>query len=208
VNQPAASRISTIVLAAILVNAVMFGVIQYLVVNRQMRLSDTTDFDIANFIRMQEQQRDVRSRRDPKAPEKPKSDTQQDLSKLLDASKSGGVGGLAVNLPNVDIDIDVGGSIQIARELTPLVRIPPDYPERALMKCTEGYVMLRFTVTETGSVADPVIVSSDPPGLFDRSAIRSVLRWKFQPQLADGKPMSVITYTRINFKMLQGQDAC
>jgi len=195
-----------IVLATILVNAVMFGVIQYLVVDRQMRLSDTTDFDIANFIRMQEQRHDVRSRRDPKAPEKPESETQRELSRLLDASKGSNVGGLAVNLPNIDIDIDVGGSIQIARELTPLVRIPPDYPERALMKCIEGYVMLRFTVTETGSVADPVIVSSEPPGMFDRSAIRSVLRWKFQPQLVDGKPMSVITYTRVNFQMLPGEE--
>jgi protein TonB len=205
VNQTKAKSISALVVATILVNALMFGVIQYLVVNRQMRLSDTTNFDIANFIRMQEQQRDVRSRRDPKAPEKPDAEAEQDLSRLLDASKSGGVGGMAVNLPDIDIDIDVGGSIQIARELTPLVRIPPDYPDRALMKCTEGFVLLRFTVTETGSVADPVILRAEPAGIFDRAAVRAVLRWKFQPQLADGKPISVITYTRVNFRMLEGE---
>ena len=193
-------------LATILVNAIMFGVIQYLVINRQMRLSDTTDFDIANFIRMQEQQRAVRSRRDPEAPKKPDADTEQDLSRLLNASKSGGIGGLAVNLPDINIDIDVGGSIQIARELTPLVRIPPNYPERALIKCTEGFVLIRFVVTETGSVADPEIIQSEPPGMFDRSAVRSVLRWKFQPQLVDGKPTSVMTYTRVNFEMLPGEE--
>ena len=204
-KQTAASRISTIVLATILVNAIMFGVIQYLVINRQMRLSDTTDFDIANFIRMQEQHRAVRSRRDPKAPERPDTDTEQDLSRLLDASKGGGVGGLAVNLPDINIDIDVGGGIQVARELMPLVRILPDYPERALIKCIEGYVIIRFTVTETGSVADPEITRAEPPGIFDRSAVRSVLRWKFQPQLADGKPISVITYTRVNFEILPGK---
>jgi len=202
VKQPGAARIPTIVLATILVNAIMFGVIQYLVINRQMSLSDTTDFDIANFIRMQEQSRDVRSRRDPKAPEKPESETEQDLSRLIDASKGGGVGGLAVNLPDINIDIDVGGNIQIARELTPLVRIPPDYPQRALLRCLEGFVLVRFTVTETGSVADPEILRSEPPGLFDRSATRAVLRWKFQPQLADGKPISVITYTRFVFELL------
>lgn len=201
-KQPGAARIPTIVLATILVNAIMFGVIQYLVINRQMSLSDTTDFDIANFIRMQEQSRDVRSRRDPKAPEKPESETEQDLSRLIDASKGGGVGGLAVNLPDINIDIDVGGNIQIARELTPLVRIPPDYPQRALLRCLEGFVLVRFTVTETGSVADPEILRSEPPGLFDRSATRAVLRWKFQPQLADGKPISVITYTRFVFELL------
>ena len=202
-KERAAIRLPTMVLAAVLVNAILFGAIQYMVVNRQMKLADTTNFDIANFIRMQEQSRDVRSRRDPKAPEKPDMDAQQDLSRLAEASKGGGVGGLAVGMPNVNIDIDVGGSVQIARELTPLVRVPPEYPARALQNSTEGYVVLRFTVTETGAVADPEIIRSEPPGVFDRAATRAVLRWKYQPQLVDGTPMSVITYTRVNFEMLE-----
>lgn len=195
-------RIPIIVLATILVNALMFGAIQYMVVNRQMRLSDVNDFDIANFIRMQEQSRDVRSRRDPQAPEKPDTEAQRDLSRLAAASKGGGVGGLSVGMPDVDLGIDTGGSIQIARELTPLVRFPPEYPERARQKEQEGYVTLRFTVTETGAVADPEVIASFPPGYFDRYAIRAVLRWKYQPQLVDGKPISVITYTRVVFKLL------
>lgn len=195
-------RLPTILLSALLINAIMFGAIQYMVVNRQMKLSDTTDFDIANFIRMQEQAREVRSRRDPKAPQKPEIEAQQDLSRLADASKTGGIGGLAVNMPQIDLGIDTGGSIQIARELTPLVRIPPDYPDRALQKLIEGYVIVRFTVTETGSVVDPEVIQSHPPGFFDRSAIRALLRWKYQPQLVDGKPESVISYTRINFALL------
>jgi protein TonB len=195
-------RIPAIVLLTILINVVLFGVIQFLVVNRQMRLADTTDFDIANFIRVQEQQRDVRSRRDPRAPQKPETEAQQDLSRLLEASKSGGIGGLTVSLPRIDIDIDVGGDVQLARELTPLVRVSPEYPMRALNRGTEGHVLVRFTVTETGSVADPEVLRSDPPGVFERAAIRAVLRWKFQPQLVDGKPVSVITYTRLVFEML------
>jgi len=196
-----AIRLPTMIMAAVLVNAVMFGAIQYMVVNRQMRLADTTNFDIANFIRMQEQSRDVRSRRDPKAPEKPDMEARQDLSRLADATKGGVIGGLAVNLPDIAIDIDVGGNVQIARELTPLVRFPPEYPDRARALEIEGQVILRFTVTETGSVADPEVVRSEPLGYFDQAAIRAVLRWKYQPQLVDGKPVSVITYTRIVFKI-------
>jgi protein TonB len=195
-------RLPAILLSALLINAIMFGAIQYMVVNRQMKLSDTTDFDIANFIRMQEQPREVRSRRDPEAPQKPETEAQQDLSRLADASKSGGIGGLAVNMPQIDVGIDTGGSIQIARELTPLVRIPPNYPDRALQKHIEGYVIVRFTVTETGSVVDPEVIQAHPPGFFDRAAIRALLRWKYQPQLVDGKPESVISYTRINFALL------
>ena len=195
-------RMPFVLLSALLVNAIIFTVIQLMVVNRQMRLTDASNFEIANFIRMQEQAREVQSRRDPKAPEKPRSETQQDLSRLAQASKSGAGGGLAVDLPDIEIDVDVGGGIQIARELTPLVRMPAEYPYAARVDETEGYVILMFTVTETGSVADPEIIASEPPGVFDRSAIRAVLKWKYQPQLVDGQPAAVVTKTRINFALL------
>ena len=147
-----------------------------------------------------EQSREVRSRRDPKAPEKPETEQQRDLSRLAQASK-GGVGGLSVDMPNIDIEIDVGGGISLARELTPLVRFSPDYPMSARQNRVEGYVLLRFTVTETGSVADPEVLRAFPPNIFDRAAIRSVLRWKYQPQLVNGEPVSVMSYTRIVFRM-------
>lgn len=188
------------VLVALLVNALMFTAIRYMVINRQIRLADTSQFDLANFIRMQEQSREVRSRRDPKAPEKPETEQQRDLSRLAQASK-GGVGGLSVDMPNIDIEIDVGGGISLARELTPLVRFSPDYPMSARQNRVEGYVLLRFTVTETGSVADPEVLRAFPPNIFDRAAIRSVLRWKYQPQLVNGEPVSVMSYTRIVFRM-------
>lgn len=194
-------RFGAIVFVALLVNAVMFTAIRYMVINRQMRLADTSQFDLANFIRMQEQSREVRSRREPKAPEKPKAEQQRDLSRLAQASSTGGVGGLSVDMPSIDIDIDVGGGISLARELTPLVRFPPEYPMSAVSNRIEGYVLVRFTVTETGSVADPQVLRSDPPNVFDRAAIRSILRWKYQPQLANGKPVSVVSYTRITFKL-------
>ena len=198
-----AQKLATVVLAALLINAAMFTAIRYMVINRQIRLADTSQFDLANFIRMQEQSRDVRSRRDPKAPEKPEAEQQRDLSRLADASRGAGVGSMSVDMPDIDIDIDVGGGISLARELTPLVRFPPDYPMAAMNNKIEGYVLLRFTVTETGTVADPEVLRSEPPGIFDRSARRAVMRWKYQPQLANGEPVSVVTYTRLVFKMLE-----
>ncbi len=196
-----AIRLTTVVLAALLVNAVMFTAIRYMVINRQIRLADTTEFDLADFIRMQEQSREVRSRRDPKAPEKPKTEQQRDLDRLAQAS-TGGIGGMTVDMPDIDIDIDVGSGIALARELTPLVRFPPEYPMSANRSGIEGYVLLRFIVTEQGTVADPEIISSEPPGVFDRAAMRSVLRWKYQPQLANGRPISVVSYTRVTFQLL------
>jgi protein TonB len=203
VTRGSTQKLATVVLAALLINAAMFTAIRYMVINRQIRLADTSQFDLANFIRMQEQSRDVRSRRDPKAPQKPEAEQQRDLNRLADASRGSGVGGMSVDMPDIDIDIDVGGGISLARELTPLVRFPPDYPMAAVNNKIEGYVLLRFTVTETGAVADPEVLRSEPPGIFDRSARRAVMRWKYQPQLANGEPVSVVTYTRLVFRMLE-----
>ena len=196
-----AARLTFVILTALLVNALMFTAIRYMVINRQLRLADTSQFDLANFIRVQEQSREVRSRREPKAPEKPEAEQQQDLSRLAEATK-GGVGGLSVDMPDIDIGIEVGGvGISLARELTPLVRFSPEYPMKARNDRTEGYVLLRFVVTETGSVADPEVLRSFPPNVFDRAAMRAVLRWKYQPQLVEGEPVSVMTYTRLVFRM-------
>lgn len=202
---PALGRGPLIVLAALLVNVAMFTIIEYMVGVRRIRLTDTSEFDISNFIRVSEQSREVRSRRDPTAPEKPADEMQQTMRQLADFSNTGSVSGLDVSLPDIDLSLDVGGSIAVARELTPLVRVAPEYPLSARAKMIEGYVIVRFTVTETGSVADPEILRSDPPGVFDRAGRRAVLRWKYQPQLVDGKPTSVISYAKLTFNMAEDQ---
>ena len=203
---PSALRIPAVLLIAFLINAFIFGVIQYMVGNPRIRLTDAQEFDIANFIRMQEQSREVRSRRDPKAPEKPQQEQQQQLRQLAQAS-SGNISDLAVDIPDLEIDIglDIGGDIQIARELIPLVRIPPEFPQRAAARGVEGYVILRFTVTETGSVADPEVLRANPPGFFELAAKRAVMRWKYQPQIRNGKPTRVLTLTRITFQLAENQ---
>jgi protein TonB len=203
VIQNNASRLSAIVFTAVVINILLFSAIQYMVGNQRIRLADSTQFDLANFIRMAEQPRDVSSRRNPKAPKKPDTEAQRDVERLAKASKMGGIGGLSVDMPDINIEIDVGGGIQIARELTPLVRFPPNYPLSAVTNRIEGYVLLRFTVTETGSVANPEVLQSEPPKIFDRAARRAVLRWKYQPQLIDGEPVAVVTYTRILFELLE-----
>ncbi len=194
-----ALRMPTIVLAALVANVVLFTLIEYMVGSKRIRLTETQSPDISNFIRMQEESREVRSRRDPNAPQKPQSEVQRDLQRLQ--ATSSGSADLQFDVPDFDVDLglDLGGDIQIARELTPLVRVPPDYPTKALMDGTEGFVILRFIVTETGSVEDPEVLRAEPPNMFERSARRAVLRWKYQPQIRDGKPARVVSITKVTF---------
>jgi periplasmic protein TonB len=35
-------------------------------------------------------------------------------------------------------------------------------------------------------VTDAKVVAADPPGLFDEAAIRSILRWRYNPKVEGG----------------------
>ncbi len=90
----------------------------------------------------------------------------------------------------------------LASELVPVVRIPPPYPPAARRRRIEGYVVVEFTVTETGAVRDPKIVEARPPGVFDRAVLRAVRHWRFQPKRGkDGKPMAVRARQRLEFRL-------
>lgn len=69
------------------------------------------------------------------------------------------------------------------RDVVPLVRINPDYPQRALSRGLEGWVQVQFTISETGAVIDPVVVDSSPKGIFDDAAIKAVSRWRYNPKI-------------------------
>jgi protein TonB len=49
-------------------------------------------------------------------------------------------------------------------------------------------VLLEFAINEIGQAMNPVVVESDPRGIFDRSAINAVKKWKYRPMIEDGKP--------------------
>jgi protein TonB len=86
-------------------------------------------------------------------------------------------------------------------DVVPLVRIQPQYPRDAAMNQIEGYVTLAFTIDETGSVRSPRVIESRPPRVFDREAIRAILRWKFKPRIVDGVPVEQQATQTIDFSL-------
>ena len=73
------------------------------------------------------------------------------------------------------------------RDPLPLVRVEPQYPQQARQRKLEGWVQVRFTISTAGSVRDAAVVKSSD-SLFERSAIQAVNKWKYQPQMQEGKP--------------------
>ena len=87
-------------------------------------------------------------------------------------------------------------------DVIPLVRIAPEYPPRALRRGIEGWVQVQFTITPTGAVTDAKVVAADPPGLFDEAAIRSILRWRYNPKVEGGVAVERVgVQTLIRFEL-------
>ena len=101
-----------------------------------------------------------------------------------------------MDLPNLDVPMVGGAGMFIGNfqqvdhkaegDIIPVVVIRPMYPREAAMTGTEGWVKVEFTITEAGTVKDPRVIDADPPRIFNREAIRAILKWKFKPRVVEG----------------------
>ena len=55
----------------------------------------------------------------------------------------------------------------------------------------EGYVIVEFTVTESGSTEAIRIIEAEPDKIFNKSAIKATARSRYRPRIVDGKPVEV-----------------
>lgn len=101
-----------------------------------------------------------------------------------------------IDIPDIDVPLVAGTGMYLGNfkqsdqaaegEIIPVVVIRPMYPREAALSGTEGWVKVEFTITETGTVTDPEVIESDPPRVFNREAIRAILKWKFKPRVVNG----------------------
>lgn len=91
--------------------------------------------------------------------------------------------GAMPDLSNVDVDIGTGFNPD--RDAQPLVRIPPQYPQRCMGRASSvETVVLEFDVTPEGSVVNPEVLESTNSCL-NRAALRAVQRWRYNPKIVD-----------------------
>ncbi len=75
-------------------------------------------------------------------------------------------------------------------EFLPLVRVLPLYPRRAKSLGLEGWVIVRFAITASGTTAD-VVADESSNRIFETAAIRAVQKFKYRPRIVDGRPVAV-----------------
>lgn len=101
-----------------------------------------------------------------------------------------------INMPELDVPLVGGAGMFIGNfqqvdqmaegDIIPVVVIRPMYPREAAISGIEGWVKVEFTITEAGTVKEPRVVDARPPRIFNREAIRAILKWKFKPRVIEG----------------------
>ncbi|HTD10513.1 MAG TPA: TonB family protein [Steroidobacteraceae bacterium] len=87
-----------------------------------------------------------------------------------------------------------------ASTLTQTRYVAPRYPPGAQLSRVGGWVDVQFTVTAEGSVADVSIVGAQPVGVFERSALDAVRRWRYRPVTQDGHALAERSRVRVLFE--------
>ena len=106
---------------------------------------------------------------------------------IVDASFKPDLDGVAAARPDFDTKVDIGTGFNPDRDAQPLVRIPPQYPDRCQGRSgSRETVVVEFDVTPEGQTVNPRVVQSTN-SCFDRSAIRAVERWKYRPKIVEGR---------------------
>ena len=72
--------------------------------------------------------------------------------------------------------------VERQRLSNPLHQPSAIYPGTAIRSGTEGDVTVEFKVNRDGSVSNIEIITSEPTGVFDESALRATQRTQFQPE--------------------------
>lgn len=83
----------------------------------------------------------------------------------------------------------------------PVLTVKPVYPYRARRLGITGNVKVSFMVDEHGQVSQVKIIEADPPGIFERSVLKTLPSWKFTPGKISDQTVATLFTTTIVFNL-------
>ena len=202
---------------AVLVTTALFTLMQTMISGRQEEFKIKQDIETIDFVRLAKpEQVETKKRVLPQRPEP--SDAPDLKMPEVDPTTIPQMETPDIYFPQIELPIRLGGtpvalpqasgkpsgfpspaqdaprrairSFARSSEVIPLVRIQPRYPAQAARNRLSGTVIVEFEINPDGTVANPRVVQSEPPNVFDDVAIKAILRWKFKPKIVDGKAVS------------------
>ncbi len=178
--------------AVLLGGVVTFGLLMLMravIANPQASVDEGVEGHVVELVQVLEDQDVMVEDRLPEPPPPPDEPPPELPPPSVDSTVSVGID---IGAVQVQTKVDLGNAgFSRDGEYLPIMKVQPIYPRRALSRGLEGFVLLEFVVTETGSVRDPVVIDAQPPGIFNRAAIQAALKFKYKPKMVDGKPVAV-----------------
>lgn len=213
-------KLPIIAFLAVLVNALLFGIMQLMIAGEKVELNNLANAEIVDFIRNSQDNQPIQPRErklpepPPEKPPEPLPQTQvmaqtqtqaQPLPmptpqlKLADMATGLDMGGPYLGPVMNDSSMMSGAQLFNADNLTPIFRRLPTYPKLLKRRRIEGSVRVEFTVNTQGFVESMVIIQSKPKGLFDKTVLDAIKTWRFQPQKRNGITVPIRVYQVVNF---------
>lgn len=187
----------------------LFVVMAELIANSGRPADKVPDLPIIDIV-MDTPEDSTQTRQRVPPPPPPPPATPPKIQPVEPDTEDANTDGMSFNMPNVDVGgaaVDIGGvgAMQRDGEATPIVRIEPKYPVQAARDGKEGWVRLSFTINEVGGVEDVEVIDAEPKRVFDREAKRALRKWKYKPNILDGKPTKQFNMkVQLDFKLDAG----
>lgn len=183
---------------SVLITTALFFVMVVLISLGDSGMKEDTSVKLADVV-MPERQIETFTTEVDK-PDKPEEQPEDIAQPELDLQP---LTGLDVSIAKPKANFKAGGSFFRDGEYIPLFKVQPIYPRRAQERGTEGFAIVSFTITESGTVENATALEGycgDPQGpeeemrpctLFNSASARAALKLKYKPKIVDGKATSV-----------------
>ena len=186
----------------------LFFLMQLLIATGKGALSESKGGHIVDFVRVKKEERLERKKPKPKKPPKPEEPPpevpQESKTTSLDATAEAvSIAPVPVMQADLNISSGFGGGFGTSDgDYMPIVKVAPVYPIAAQTRGIEGYVVISFTVTKSGSVKDPTVVEYHPSPIFNQAAMKAALKFKYKPRVVNGEAIEVLgVLNKIVFKI-------
>jgi protein TonB len=187
-------RLAIGVALGLAVTAGLFWMMQYLIATADRSLNEGASGNLVDFVRLNRDESIQRRQLKPKKPPPPEAPPPQPPTpKLEELNPSAEKIAIAAVPVETDIEMSGGFSLGIGEgDYLPIVKVAPIYPQRALSRGIEGYCVVQYTVTNLGTIKDPVVVENQcTSSLFHRASIQASLKFKYKPRVIDGQAVEV-----------------
>ena len=184
-------RLSIGAVFAVPVAGGLFFIMQYLIASADLNIDDKKQRRLADIhMPIREIDTNIAEAKPdkPDDPEEPPPDLATpdlDMDMNVDAINMAPAATMQVSI------MGTGGMSASDGEYLPIVKVAPIYPRRAQSRGLEGYCIIEYTVTKSGSIRDPVAIDCQPSGIFERASLKASLKFKYKPRVVDGEPIEV-----------------